>query len=340
MAGPMKRWHISGFGLALIGAIGAIAMGVGTVALAQSAYPDRPIRLIVPYGAGSATDLHGRILGQRMSPLLGQSIIVENRVGASGIIGTTVVVRSRPDGYTMLLGTSSTMAIAPSTVKEPPYNVIKDLITIAIIGVQPLMIVATPGLPAKNLRELIELLRANPGKYSYGTSGDLSVNQLMMELFKKQAGNLNVTPVTYSGGTNEVARDLLGGQIHLAALTASGALPLYRGGKLRVLAVCAESRLRSAPDIPTAIESGMSDFVVLTFNAISVAAGTPKPVVDRLNQAMSTIMASDAYGKELDQLGMELFAGGSTPERATKFIGDFITQWTPQIREISAQQGK
>lgn len=330
----MKRRDVLGLGLT---SAAGIAMGSWKVALAQSTYPERPIRLIIPFAAGGATDLHGRLLAQRLSPILGQQIIVEPKPGASGIIGTAEVVRAKPDGYTLLLSTSSTLIIAPAAVKEPPYNAMKDLITIAIIGVQPVMIVATPGLPVKNLRELIDLLKANPGKYNYGTSGSLSVNQLMMEMFKKQAGNLDVTLISYHG-TNEVARDLLGGHIHLAALTATGALPLYRAGKLRVVAACAETRLRAAPEIPTAIEQGMPDLVVLTFNAISVPAGTPKPVLDRLNQTMAKIMASDTYINDLDRLGMELFAG-STPEKATKFIGDLILKWTPQIKELAAQQG-
>ena len=332
----MKRRDV--LGLALLSAA-AFAMCGWNVALAQNTYPDHPVRLIVPYAAGSATDLHGRLLVPRISPILGQSIVIEDKPGASGIIGTAAVVHAKPDGYTLLLGTSSTLVIAPATVKEPPYEVMKDLITIAIIGVQPIMLVATPGLPVKNLREFVDLIKASPGKYTYGTSSDLSVNELMMKRLKKQAGNLNLIPVNYSGGTNEVARDLLGGHLHLAALAASGALPLYHGGKLRVLAVSAATRLRSAPDIPTFVESGLPDVVVLTFNAISVPAGTPKPIVDRLSQTMAKVMAADDYVKDLDKLGMDLLPGGSSTENATKFLNDFIGKFTPDIKEHRALTG-
>ncbi len=317
--------------------VAGLVCGAWSYAIAQNAYPERPIRMVIPFASGGATDLHGRMLAQRMSVLLGQNIVVDARPGASGIVGTDMVVRARPDGYTVLLGTSSTLIIAPMAVKKPPYNALKDLINIAIIGVQPVMIVATPGLPVKTLRELTDLLKANPGKYNYATSGSLSVNQLMMEMYKKQAGNLDVTLIPYSG-TNEVARDLLSGRVHLAALTATGALDLYRAGRLRVLAVCAETRLRSAPEIPTSVESGMPDLLVSTFNAISVPAGTPKRVVDRLSQTLAKIMASDDYVKDLDKLGMDLFAG-STPEKTSKFISDLLLKWAPQIKELAAQQG-
>ena len=166
-----------------------VAFCLCCASLAQAQYPDKPIRMIIPFAAGGATDLHGRMLAQRMQQMLGQTIVVEAKAGASGIIGTSEVVRARPDGYTLLLATSSTLIIAPAAVKQPPYDAIKDLATIAIIGVQPTMIVAHPDVPAKTLKELIVLLKANPGKYNYGVSGSLSVNQLMMEMFKKQAGS-------------------------------------------------------------------------------------------------------------------------------------------------------
>ena len=313
-----------------------VAFCLCCASLAQAQYPDKPIRMIIPFAAGGATDLHGRMLAQRMQQMLGQTIVVEAKAGASGIIGTSEVVRARPDGYTLLLATSSTLIIAPAAVKQPPYDAIKDLATIAIIGVQPTMIVAHPDVPAKTLKELIVLLKANPGKYNYGVSGSLSVNQLMMEMFKKQAGNLNVTPVPYKG-TNEVTADLLAGRVQLAALTATGAMELYHANRIRVLASCSETRLKAAPDIPTAIEAGLPDLVVLTFNAISLPAATPKPVLEKLNQTIVKIMASESYVKDLDKLGMELFSG-STPERATKFISDLAAKWTPQIRELAALQ--
>lgn len=314
----------------------AIGISLCCIGLAQAQYPNKPLRMITPYAAGGSTDLHGRMLAQRMQTMLGQTIVVEAKVGGSGIVATLEAIRAKPDGYTLLLGTSTNLIIAPAAVKPPPYDAIKELATIAIIGIQPTMIVAHPELPAKSLKELIALLKANPGKYNYGIAAGLSVNQLMMEMFKKQAGNLNVVAVSYKG-TNEVTTDLMAGRIQLAAYPATGAMDLYRTGRVRILATCSEVRLKTAPDIPTAIEGGLPDLVVLTFNAVSLAAATPKSIVDRLNQVIVKIMASDAYIQDLDKLGMEPFVG-STPEKASQFISDVATKWTPQLRELAEQQ--
>ncbi len=331
----MNRRHLSSVAWTILAA--ALCGGTG-IAHAQGTYPERTIRIVVPFAAGGSTDAHARLLANRMTPLLGRSVIVEAKPGASGIIGTSEVVHARPDGYTLLLATSSTLIIAPAAVKTPPYNAMKDLNTIAIIGVQPIMIVATPSLPAKNLQELIGLLKANPGKYNYALSGGLTVNTLMMEMFKKQAGNLDVTAVPYKG-TNEVALALVGGHVELAALTPGSGMELYRANKIRVLAVASESRLKAAPDFPTTVEQGLPDLVVLTFDAISIPAATPKPITDRLTQVIGRIMATDAYLEELDRLGMEAFAGSTSPERVNQFLNGLINRWSPTIKELSAREG-
>jgi len=226
--------------------------------------------------------------------------------------------------------------VAPAGVKEPPYDSLKDLVTINIIGVQPTAVVASNDLPARSLKELIALLKAAPGKYSYGAAGTLSVNTLMMEMFKKQAGNLDLVLVPFKGN-NEVTTELLAGRLPLAALTSTGVLDLYRAGKVRVLAVASDARIKSAPDIPTGAEQGFPDLIVVTFNAISLPAATPRPIQNRLNQAIVSIMASEAYVRDLDKLGMELFSG-STPEQATKFIASLASKWTPAIRDLAATQ--
>jgi tripartite-type tricarboxylate transporter receptor subunit TctC len=316
----------------LVASLLAISAGVQ----AQSTYPDKPIRMLIPFAAGGATDLHGRMLAQRMQPILKQTIVVEAKAGASGIIATQEVIRARPDGYTMLLSTSSTLIVAPAGVKEPPYDALKDLATVAIIGVQPTAIIASSDFPAKTMKDLVALLKANPGKYSYGAAGTLSVNTLMMEMFKKQAGNVSLELIPFKG-TNEVVAELLAGRLPLAALTSTGVLDLYRAGRIKVLAVVNDSRIKSAPDIPTAVEQGFPDLVVVTFNAISLPGATPRPILNRLNQVIVSIMASDSYAADLDKLGMELFSG-STSEQATRFIASLAAKWTPAIRDLAAQQ--
>lgn len=312
----------------------ALLSAAPAVAFAQGNWPERPIRLIIPFAAGGATDLHGRMLAARMQPLLKQTIVVEAKAGASGIIGTQEVIRAKPDGYTTLLSTSSTMIVAPAGVKEPPYDALKDLATISIIGVQPTAIVGSNDMPARNFKELVPLLRANPGKYPYGSAGALSVNTLMMEMFKKQAGNLGMDLVPFKGN-NEVVAELLAGRLPLAALTSTGVLDLYRAGKVRVYAVANETRIKSAPDIPTTVEMGMPDLVVVTFNAISLPAATPQPILNRLHQVIGSIMGSDAYAADLNKLGMELFPG-TTPEQASRFITSLAQKWTPHLRELAA----
>ena len=324
----MKRRDALGFGLAIAA---ALALGLPPLAAqAQGKYPERPIRLVVPFAAGGGTDIMGRRFAGKISLLLGQNVFVENRGGAGGTIGTAEVARARPDGYTLLVGTSSTHAINPTAMENLSYDPVKDFAPIAVLGVIPMVIAVHPSVPAKTLRELVARVKATPGKYSFGSAGIGSINHLTGELFKKQAGGLDIVHVPYKGA-GAALLDLIAGQIPIAMITVSSATAHYRSGKVRVLATFSGKRSKAAPDIATAVELGMPGMLAYTFNIILAPAGTPKPIINQLHQATMRIMADNAFQKDLESLSIEPVTD-SDPEKATQFIRDELAKWAPIIK--------
>jgi tripartite-type tricarboxylate transporter receptor subunit TctC len=202
---------------------------------AQSKYPERPIRLIIPYAPGGATDIMGRKFAAHVGPLLGQNLIVNNKAGANGVIGTTEAARAKPDGYTLLVGTSSTHALNPTAMENPPYDPVKDFAPVAVLGIVPIVIAVHPSVPAKTLQELIAVVRKNPRKYSYGSSGFGSINHLAGELLQKQVPGFVIQHVPYKG-SGPSAIDLIAGQIPLLISTFSSVSAYYKAGRLRILA--------------------------------------------------------------------------------------------------------
>jgi tripartite-type tricarboxylate transporter receptor subunit TctC len=320
----MKRRDLLVLGLAA--AIGLWPHG----APAQGKYPERPIRLIVPFAPGGETDLIGRLWAQKAAPHLGGTIVVENKAGAGGSVGTAEVARARPDGYTLLSGQTTTHVINPIAMSKPPYDPLKDFVPIGVVSTTPTSILVHPSVPAKNLQELIALARANPGKYSFGSAGSGTITNLTGELFKLQAGGLNIVHVPYKGGAPAI-QDVVAGHIPMATLILSSALPHHRSGRVRILAVCNPTRVASAPDIPTAAEAGMPGMQVQVFNAIFAPAGTPQPVINALHQATVNAKSEDGFRRELERAGAEMVAD-SGPEKAAEFIRSEIARWTPIIR--------
>src|SRR5688572_5385881 len=248
---------------------------------AQEQYPEKAVRLIVPFPPGGQTDNVARHLGNAVGPILGQQILVDNRGGAAGTIGSAEVARAKPDGYTLLIATSSTHAINPLALPNVPYDPAKDFSSIAVLGTGPISISVHPIVPARTLQELVTAAKARPGYYSYASSGVASINHLAGELFKMKAGHLKILHVPYRGAGPSM-QDLMGGQIEMACSSLSAALPHHRNGRVRTLAVLKDGRSVSAPDIPTAIESGVPDAIAYTFNMLLGPAGLPRNVVDRL----------------------------------------------------------
>jgi len=301
-------------------------------AQAQENYPDHAVRLIVPFPPGGQTDNVARHLGTRITPLLGQQLVIDNRGGAAGTIGAGEVARAKPDGYTLLIATTSTHAINPTAMANVPYDVVKDFAPITVLGTGPIAISVHPLVPARTLKELAADARAKPGYYSYASSGVASINNLAGELFKMKAGNLKILHVPYKGAGPSMT-DLIGGQIEIVCSTLSAALPHHRSGRVRTLAVLKEGRSVAAPDIPTAEEAGIAGVVAYTYNILLAPAGTPRGTIDHLAGAVKKVMADRAFVDSLVKIGVDPITD-SNPEKAGAMIRTELAKWTPIIQAL------
>ncbi len=308
----------------------ALAAYLPQMAKAQGAYPERTVRLVVPFAPGGSTDVLGRKLATKLGPLLGQSAVVENKAGAAGVIGCTEVAHSRPDGYTLLIGTTGTHAINPSTMVNPTYDAVRDFAPIAVLGTQPFSIAIHPSLPAKALLELVSLVRPNPGKYAYASAGAGGIAHLTAELFKQLAGGLDITHVPYRGG-GPALQDVLAGQVSIFSDSFSTTYPHHRSGRLRVLAMTGTKRSPAAPEIPTAIEAGIPGLVSSTAGILLAPARTPRPIIEILHRVVMKVMADEAFLKDLEALSIEPIPD-SDPDKSAQFIKSEIAKWAPIIK--------
>jgi tripartite-type tricarboxylate transporter receptor subunit TctC len=298
-------------------------------------YPSHPMQMIIPFAAGGPTDIVGRIMAAKMGELLGQQFVVENRAGAGGNIGAEAVAKASPDGYTILMATVSTNAINPGLYKHMPYDAIRDFAPLGRIGVTPTLLLVNPSLPATDVKSLIALLEANPGKYNYGSSGVGSILHLCGEEFKALAGGLDVTHVPYKGSA-PMDTDLLGGQIAMAFDATPTAMPLAKSGKLRALGAGMAKRLPAMPDLPTLQEQGLKGYECYTWNALLAPAGTPKPIVDKLNTAINESLADPRVFSALEKAGIDP-TPGSTPGTTAEFVKAELAKWAPIIKASGAQ---
>jgi len=296
----------------------------------QANYPNRPVRLLIPFAPGGATDLFARKYADRLGKRLGQTIVTDNKAGAGGIIAASETARSRPDGYTLFFATSTTLAILPSMMTTPQYDVDRDFQPIALVGKTPLLLVVHAGLPAKSVAELVALLKANPDKYSYGTSGVGSAPHLAGELFKLRAGNLRLLHVPYKG-SGPALQDALSGINPVFIDSFSGSRPHHKAGKMRILAIFSEKRSNIAPDIPTAIEAGIPDMVAGSFQVVVAPAGTPAAVTDKLQSVTAEVMGDKTFQAELEALSIDPIAD-STPESTRQYIRTELAKWAPIIK--------
>lgn len=272
------------------------------VALAQD-YPSRPVRMVVGFPPGGGTDVVARILAPRMSELLGQPVVIENRPGATGTVAAGQVAKSPPDGYTIMMGHVSVNAIAPALFSNLPYDVIRDFSPIAIAAAVPHLVVAHPSVKAGSLKELIAYLKANPGKISFPSAGNGSMPHLAGEIFKSLAG-VQVVHVPYKG-SGQSMQDLLGGQHLVAFDTMPASSPHVRSGKLRALAVSSTRRVESFPDVPTAEEAGLSGYVVTTWYGLFAPPGTPPAIVGRLHADTVKAMQTPDTKAKLEGIGAD-----------------------------------
>jgi len=300
-------------------------------AYAQEKYPARPVRLVIPSTAGGVHDVIARLWAERVRPHFG-AVVIDNRGGGGGVIAAADVANAQPDGYTILLGSTTTQVLAPAGMANPPYDPVKSFAAVSVFAFSSTSIMVNPSVPAQTLKELIAYAKANPGKLSYGSAGNGSSTNMAGELFKRLAGNLDIVHVPYKGLAQGLA-DMLGGQISmLTANITSQYLELEKAGKLRILSVSSETRLKGgAAHIPTSIESGLPGMVAQTTFGILAPAGTPPQIVERLNQATQQVMAEEAFQNELVRIGFEPMIGLGG-EKAAAVFHDELVRWTPIIK--------
>jgi tripartite-type tricarboxylate transporter receptor subunit TctC len=325
----MTLRRVSSWAAALI-ATALAATAASTAAAAAESYPERPIRLIVPFPAGGINDVLARVWADKIAPHLG-TVVIENRGGGGSMIGSAEAARATPDGYTLLLGNSTNQVLNPQLMRSPPFDPAKDFVAVTILTKIPNAIAVHPSLPVRNLKELAEYARANPGKLSYGSAGVGTMTHLSGELFKKLAGGLDMVHVPYRGGTPGIA-DITGGTVPVISLSmAAQLLALHHAGKIRILCVNAAQRVEVAPDIPTAAESGFPGMIVEVFNGIFAPAGTPRPIADRIAGATRRIMTDPELQKVLKGAGADIVTD-SDVDKATQFVTAERKRWTPIIQ--------
>ncbi len=297
---------------------------------AQSAYPNKPIRLVVPFAPGGSNDIMARIIGQKIGESTGQTVIIDNRGGASGIIGTDIVAKASPDGYSLLM-MSLTLAVNPSLYKKLPYDTDKDLAPVSLVASAPLILVVHPSLPVKSLKDFIAHAKANPGKFNFGSGGPGTTPHLAGEMLKSMAG-LQMTHVPYKGGGPALA-DLVGGQLQLMLENIPSTLPFVKSGKLRVLALSGLKRSALVPDVPTLDEAGLKGYEIVGWNGLFLPAGTSGAIVNRLHAETVKALALPDIKERLSGMGAE--GVGSTPAQFTAFVKTEIKKWAQVARDAN-----
>lgn len=302
---------------------------LASAGVAAQSYPSKPVRLVVPFPAGGATDILARTISQRAAEKLGQQIVIDNRPGAGGTIGSDLVAKAAPDGYTLLMATASTHSIGPIINNKIPYDVERDFAPVVYVARTSSVLVVPNSLPVKNLQEFIALVKANPGKYNYGSSGNGTNSHLSGELFKAQAG-VFMTHIPYRG-TGLVFTDMVSGQVHMLIDNYVTAQSNIREGKLRVLGVTSPQRLPFMPEVPTLHEQGLKGFDVTNWFGIYAPKGTPAEAIARVNSAFNQALQEPEMQKRLAVLGAT--PTGSTPEEMARVVASDTAKWRNLIRE-------
>ena len=287
-------------------------------------WPTKPVHVVVPFTAGGSTDVVARIIADRLTPRLGQPVIVDNKAGAGGAIGSDFVAKSPPDGTTLLVGTSSTMAIAPHVYTKLPYLPLRDLTPITLLGTADIMVVVNPTrVPARSIKELLAYAKANPGKLTFASGGNGSISHLLGEYFKSMA-KIDMVHVPYKGDAQMVT-DLIGGQVDMAFGTAVAFLPHLKTGKLVGVAVTNPTRSTSLPELPTVSEAGVPGYEAVQWFGIAAPTGTPPAVVQRLNNEIRAILAMPDVRAKFGELGFDVV--GNTPEEFGRFVAAENQKW-------------
>ena len=304
-----------------------LLLSFSAMAAAQT-YPAKSVRMVVPFAAGAGSnDIMARLIAQKLAENFGQQFVVDNRPGASGIIGTDIVAKAQPDGYTVLM-MSLTFTVLPSLFSKLPYDTLKDLTPVTMVASAPLMLVVNPSVPAKSVAEFIAYAKANPGKLNFGSGGAGATPHLAGEMLKSMAG-IQVTHIPYKGGAPALA-DLVGGQIQFMLENIPGTLPFAKAGKLRALAVTDLKRSPLLPELPTLDESGLKGYQIVGWNGLFVPAGTPQSVVNKLHAAVVRALALADVKERLAILGAD--GVGDTPQHFAAFIKADIAKWAQVVK--------
>ena len=301
---------------------------LGGVAQAQSTYPTKAIKLMVPMAPAGPADIMARVVAKRLSEGIGQQLIVESQGGGGGTIATEAVMRAAPDGYTLVIGSLSTLVTGPILNPAIRYDPIKSFAPVSMMAIAPSMVLVNPGVPAKSLRELIDLAKAKPGALNFGSNGTGTLTHLAGELFKSMTG-VDIVHVPYKGAAPATS-DLMAGQIQMIFVVPSGLEQHVRAGKLRALAVASSKRHSVFPEVPTSAEAGLPGFETYTWFGLSAPLNTPAPVIARLNAEMVKTLAAKEVTEVLSKQGLE--AGASTPEQFGQFIASEIAKWSRIVK--------
>jgi len=313
-------------------ALASAVIAISAIAEAgEDGWPQRPLRLVVPFPAGSSTDIIARIVAQKLSHQLGQQIVIENRAGASGNIGADAVAKATPDGYTIGIATASTHAVAGSLSPNLPYDPIRDFAPVAMIGSQPYVLVLHPALPAHNLAELIALAKAKPGTLNYGSAGVASLAHLATELFASMAG-VNIVHVPYKSSSQSMT-DMITGRLDMQFATIAPSLPNIRAGQLRALVTSGKTRVAALPELPTVAEAGIAGYEAALWVSFVVPSDTPPKIIARLNREVNDVLESSDGTEALVAQGMAPEPG--PPEALTERIRGDIEKW----RGVAARAG-
>ncbi|MBI3053541.1 MAG: tripartite tricarboxylate transporter substrate binding protein [Betaproteobacteria bacterium] len=305
----------------------AALLFVWGLALAQN-YPTQPIRMLVPFTPGGGTDISARVVGQKMTEALGQQIVIDNRVGASGHIAMEITARAAPNGYTLIMSTVAPMAFSPALFSSLPFHPVKDFTPVALVSSTVFAIIVHPSLPAKSVKELIALAKAQPGKLTFGSGGAGGASHIATELFQLMAG-INMVHVPYKGGGAAIPA-VMGGEVFLYFADVIAARQLVAGGRLRALGVTSARRSAIMSDLPTIAEAGLPGYEMTSWNGVLAPAGTPRPIVDRLNAVIVRILPLPDVAERLAGDGSEF--GKNTPEQFAAFVRSEYTKWRKIIQ--------
>ena len=305
------------------------------LSLAQSSYPNRPVKIVVPFAPGGASDFVGRIMQPRLSELLGQQIVIENRGGAAGTIGMEVAARSAPDGYTLVLANVGSMAINPGVFTNLSINNLRDFIPVTQVVDVPGVLIVHPSVAANSIKELVAYVKANPGKLNYASPGSGSQNRLEMEILRKAEGGMDMVHVPYKGGAGPAVTGLIAGETQMMFSTVSSAMGHIKGGRLKALAITKATRLEQLPDVPTMKESGYPDGASGSWQGVLVPAGTPRAVVDRLFESVVQTMKTPDVIERLAKSGAEAVTSAS-PKAFAEFVASETQRWGKVAKESGA----